>query len=341
MDVTILQKTAEELTAPGKGIFAADATEGTMDKRMTAAGINPTPDLRREFREILLGTEGVGDYISGVILNDEIIRQKTSDGMTFVELAGKQKIIPGIKVDKKTHDMANFPGEKIAEGVDGLRERLTEYKAMGVRFAKFRSVITIGEGIPTQVCIDSNSEVQARYAALCQEQDILPIVEPEVLMEGVHNIGRNEEVTKKVLTSVFKKLADHKIFFKGMLLKPNVVHPGKESGENVDNEVVADKTLQVLRETVPEDVPGVLFLSGGDPADEMTQHLDLMNEKGPHPWELSFSFERALEGPTMEIWQGKSENITRAQSEFYKRARLNSLARTGKYKVEMEKENFS
>ena len=336
MDTNKLDEIARKLVSPEKGILATDATAGTMDKRMKVEGLNPTPELRRKFREILLKTPDISQFICGVILNDEIIRQKTSDGLDFVTLLDNQGIVPGIKVDKKTHDMANFPGEKIAEGLDGLRDRFAEYRKMGAKFSKWRTVIVIGDGIPTDVCIESNSEVLARYAALAQEADIVPVVEPEVLMEGNHSIDINEEVTKKVLKSVFKKLADHKIYLKGMVLKPNVVHPGKESSETVDNEQIAQRTLGVLNETVPSEVPGIFFLSGGDSAPEMTQHLDRMNELGPHPWELSFSFERALEGPAMGIWKGKDENIENAQQEFFKRAKLNSLARSGRYRSEME-----
>jgi fructose-bisphosphate aldolase class I len=336
MDFNKLNETTERLVSPGKGILATDATEGTMDKRMKAVGIDPTPELRRKFREILLKTPNISQYICGVILNDEIIRQKTSDDLGFVALLDNQGIVPGIKVDKKTHNLANFPGEKIAEGLDGLRDRFAEYKNMGAKFSKWRTVIVIGDGIPTDVCIESNSEVLARYAALAQEADIVPIVEPEVLMDGNHGIERSEEITKKVLKSVFKKLTDHKIYLKGMLLKPNVVHPGKGSPEAVDNEQVVQRTLKVLNETVPADVPGIFFLSGGDSAPEMTQHLDRMNEFSPHPWELSFSFERALEGPAMGIWKGQDGNIERAQQEFLKRAKLNSLARSGQYSSELE-----
>ncbi len=339
MDKATLEVTAKSLVAPGKGILATDATEGTMDKRMKSVGIEPTPELRRKFRELLLTTGGVSEFISGVILNDEIIRQKTGNGVPFADLVAQNGMIPGIKVDKGAKDMANFPGEKITEGLDGLRERLLEYKEMGARFAKWRSVITIGEGIPTEVCIESNAETLARYAALAQEADIVPIVEPEVLMEGTHGIEKCSLVTKKALNEVFKRLVDHKVLLSGMLLKPNLVHPGRESGEDVNNEEVVEKTLKVLHEVVPDEVPGIVFLSGGDDAPEMTGHVDLMNEKGPHPWELAFSFERALEGPALEIWKGNDANWEAAQKEFYKRARLNSLARSGSYASEMEKEN--
>jgi fructose-bisphosphate aldolase class I len=285
---------------------------------------------------MLLETEGLGEFISGIIMHDETIKGTTSKGLPFVELVKKQGIIPGIKVDGGAVDMPNFPGEKVTEGLDKLRERLTEYKNLGARFTKWRAVITIGENIPTDTCIESNSEALSRYAALAQEQDLTPIVEPEVLMDGNHGIERCEEVTTKVLRSVFKRLVDHRVLLSGIVLKPNVVHSGKGSEKVSSNEEVAERTLKVLNDCVPTEVPGILFLSGGDEASEMTQHLDLMNEKGPHPWELSFSFERALEGPSMEVWRGDANNTKLAQDEIYKRAKLNSLARGGKYERKME-----
>lgn len=336
MDVEKLNAVAKALVAPGKGILASDATEGTMDKRMTAFGITATPELRREFREILLKTSGVGEYISGVILNDEIMRQKTSDGLSFVELVKNQGMIPGIKVDKKTHDMANFPGEKIAEGLDGLRDRISEYKQMGAEFAKFRSVITIGNGIPTQVCINSNSEVQARYAALCQEQDIVPIVEPEVVMDGSHTMQRCEEVTRAVLLSAFTALKDHKVDLSGILLKPNMILPGEKSDEKPEKVDVAKISLDVLKRAVPDEVAGVVFLSGGQDAIDATVRLNEMNKMESAAWPLAFSFERGLENDAMKVWLGKGENIEAAQKAFYHRAKMNSLARLGKYSPEME-----
>ncbi|OGM15747.1 fructose-bisphosphate aldolase [Candidatus Woesebacteria bacterium RIFCSPLOWO2_01_FULL_43_11] len=337
MDQAALKETAQALVAPGKGVWANDASPATLDKRLEAVGIVPSEEARRDFREMLIKTEGLGEFISGIILHEDTLKGNTKDGIPFTELVKKQGIIIGIKVDKGTKDLANFPGEKVTEGLDGLRERLVEYKELGARFTKWRAVITIGDGIPTDVGIEANSEVFARYAALAQEADLVPIVEPEVLMEGSHGIERCKEVTARVLKSVFKKLVDHKVFLGGMLLKPNVVHPGKDSSEEVENEKVVEATLSTLHNTVPTEVPGVVFLSGGDAAGEMTAHLDLMNEKGPHPWELAFSFERALEGPAMEVWKGDDANIPAAQKELYKRAKLNSLARSGQYKAEMEK----
>lgn len=336
MDKDILEKTAKELASPKKGILATDATETTMTKRMSQIGLESTDSSRRDFRELLLTTTGISEFIDGVILNDEIIRQKTGGGTPFVELVANSGMIPGIKVDKGAKDMPNFPGEKITEGLDGLRERFLEYKEMGARFSKWRAVITIGEGIPSDICIKSNAESLARYAALAQEANVVPIVEPEVLMDGSHGIGQCEEVTRKTLNEVFKKLSDHRVYLPGILLKPNLVHPGKESGEEAKNEEIAERSLRVMSEVVPAEVPGIVFLSGGDAPAEITGHIDLMNEMGPHPWEISFSFERALEGPAMEVWMGKRENWESAQKEFYKRAKFNSLARTGEYTKVME-----
>ena len=336
MDKDLLRKIAKQLVAPGKGILATDATEGTVDKRMRAAGIEPTAELRRKFREILLTTPGMSEFISGVILNDEIIRQKTGGDKSFQEIINSQGIKVGIKVDKKTHDMANFPGEKIAEGLDGLRDRLKEYQAMGVSFAKFRTVITIGNGNPTQTCIDSNSEVLARYAALCQETNIVPVVEPEVIMDGDHSLQRCEEVTRATLVSTFKFLEDHKVYLPGIILKPNMVLPGNKSNEIPSLEDIVKATLQTLKRTVPGEVPGIVFLSGGQDARDATLRLNEMNKVKDLPWPLSFSFERALEGPSLEIWAGDDSNWEKVQKEFYKRARLNSLARKGEYEKEME-----
>ena len=337
MNTEELRKTAKAMASPRKGILATDATDKTMDKRMASVGITPNAELRRKFREVLLTTEGISEFIDGVILNDEIIRQNVGSGMAFPDLLVQNGILTGIKVDGGAKDMANFPGEKITEGLDGLRDRLVEYKKLGAKFTKWRAVITIGKGIPTDTCIKSNAEALARYVALAQEAGMVPIVEPEVLMDGSHGIAKCEEVTKRTLNEVFKKLSDHKVYLPGILLKPNLIHPGKESGEEVNNEDIAKRTIKVLKEYVPDEVPGVVFLSGGDAAPEMTSHLDYINELGPHPWEVSFSFERALEGPALEIWAGKDENAKAAQDEFYKRARFNSLARTGAYEEEMEK----
>ena len=336
MDVDSLEKNARQLVSPGKGVLATDATDSTMDKRMEASGIEPNSELRRKFRELLLTTKGISEFISGVILNDEIIRQKTSDGIEFAKLIENQGILPGIKVDKKAHEMANFPGEKIAEGLDGLRDRFAEYKQMGARFAKWRAVITIGDGIPTDVCIESNAEALARYTALAQEAGFVPIVEPEVLMDGNHNIDSCALATKRTLKVVFNYLAKHKVYLSGIILKPNMIIPGKESGQEVSTEEIVNKTLLILKEVVPNDVAGICFLSGGQNSEDATLRLNEMNKESGLPWPLSFSFERALEGPALDVWKGDDSNWEAAQQAFYKRARLNSLARSGEYKKEME-----
>ena len=336
MDQTALKETAQALVAPGKGILAADESEGTIKKRFEGVGVESTEENRRFYRELLFTTPGVEEFISGVIMFDETIRQKASD-KPFSQILSDRGIIPGIKVDKGTKEMEGFPEEKITEGLDGLRERFEEYKGFGAKFSKWRAVISIGEGIPTQACIDSNSEALARFAVLSQEAGLVPIVEPEVLMDGDHDIKRSEEETYKTLKSVFMALSKHNIFFEGMLLKPNWIHPGKESGQKVSDKEIAEATLRILKESVPPEVPGIVFLSGGDSPGESTGHLDAMNEIGGVPWQLSFSFGRALQGPVLKAWEGKEENKEAAQKAFYERAKLNSLARSGQYRAEMEK----
>ncbi len=340
VDKEYLKKTAEALVAPKKGILAADESTGSITKRFEGIGVESTPETHRLYRQLLLTTPGIEEFISGVIMFDETLRQSSGqangDGIPFPKLLLDKGIIPGIKVDKGAVDMANFPGEKITEGLDGLRERFAEYKSMGAGFAKWRGVITIGEGIPTTTCLEANAELLARYAALAQEQNIVPIVEPEVLMDGNHDFKKSESVTYQTLKIVFNKLSEHKIYFPGMLLKPNWVHPGKESGQNATDTEIAEATIRVLKETVPADVPGVVFLSGGDAPGESTSHLDVMNEIDNVPWQLSFSFGRALQEPVLNAWAGKAENVEMAQKEYYKRAKLNSLARTGEYKKNME-----
>ncbi|OGI32799.1 MAG: hypothetical protein A2420_01225 [Candidatus Moranbacteria bacterium RIFOXYC1_FULL_44_13] len=336
--MSALGETAQKLVADHKGLLATDATEESTNKRMEAVGIKPTAELRKQLRELLLTTDGFEKYVGGVILNDEIICQKTSNNKSFPELLTEKNVLVGIKVDKKCHPLANFPGEKIAEGLDGLRDRLVEYKEMDVSFAKFRTVIVISESIPTQICLDSNAEVLGRYAALCQEAGIVPVVEPEVLMDGNHSLQRCEEVTRATLMSTFKHLEDHKVNLSGMILKPNMVLPGKDSIEIVTIEEMVQSTLDVLKRTVPSEVSGITFLSGGQGAEEATKRLNEMNKTGGLPWPLSFSFERALEGPAMEVWQGKAENKGKAQVVFLHRCKMNYLARKGEYTAEAEKE---
>jgi fructose-bisphosphate aldolase class I len=315
-----LESVAKKLVAPGKGILAADESSGTIEKRLKSINVPSTEENRRMYREILFTTKGAGDFISGVILFDETIRQKTRDGRSFVEVLEQQGIVPGIKVDKGAKAMANFPGEKITEGLDGLRERLAEYRKLGARFAKWRAVITIGDAIPTRTCIDSNAEALARYAALCQEGDLVPIVEPEVLMDGTHTLERHFEVTEQTLRSVFDSLAEHRVVLEGILLKPNMVLSGKENPKRV----------------VPAAVPGIVFLSGGQTDQQATEHLNAMNRMGDLPWQLSFSYGRALQAPVLKAWKGDTANLSAAQTAFHHRAWCNSKARFGKYTEDME-----
>ena len=336
MNEIALKETVSAIFSSNRGILATDATADTMDKRMTASETAPTPELRVKFREVLLTTPGISEFIGGVILNDEIIRAKTSGGENFFDLLDKQGIKVGIKLDKKTHDMANFPGEKIAEGLDGLRDRLKEYKDMKVSFAKFRTVYLINDTTPSQANIESNSEVLARYAALCQEAGIVPIVEPEVLMDGSHAMERCMEVTTAVLRNTFFYLNKHKVSLAGMILKPNMVLPGKDHHSPLSDNEVAITTLEVLKRAVPAEVPVIAFLSGGQEAKFATARINEMVKLGNVPWQLSFSFERALEGPALDIWKGLDSNIESAQKEFFKRAKLNSIARMGQYDPSME-----
>ena len=337
MNIQELENTALELVAPGKGILAADESFGTIEKRFNAVGIDSTEESRRDYREMLFTTPDVGEFLSGVILFDETIRQESSDGTPLPELLKSQGIIPGIKVDKGAKDMAHFPGEKVTEGLDGLRERLEEYRGLGARFAKWRAVITIGEGIPTKMCIDANAHALARYAALCQEQDLVPIVEPEVLIDGDHTIDQCYEATEQTLHTTFDQLFEHRVEFSGMLLKPNMVLPGKDSPQQASVEEVARATVECLLRTVPAAVPGIVFLSGGQSDKQATAHLNAMNALYENlPWQLSFSYARALQDLSMKTWKGDPSNVEVAQKAFYHRAKMNSAARSGSYSEEME-----
>lgn len=331
-----LQSTAQAMVAPGKGLLAADESLGTIEKRLKSIGVESTEANRRAYRQTLLTTPGLGEYISGVILFDETIRQKTEDGIPFPEVLENQGVIPGIKVDKGAHAMARFSGEKITEGLDGLRVRFEEYRELGARFSKWRAVITIGEGIPTYTCIRSNAEALARFAALSQESGLVPVVEPEVLMDGRHGIERHRDVTLITLRTVFDALFRHRVAFEQMVLKPNMVLSGKESDHQAGVQEVAETTLRTLKSAVPATVPGVAFLSGGQSELLATEHLNAMNEMGGAPWELGFSFARALQGPVLKAWQGKKENVGAAQEALLHRARCNSAARKGAYNRDME-----
>ena len=337
MNQQTLISTANELVAPGKGLLAADESLGTIGKRFEALGIESTSESRRDYREMLFTAPGVADALSGIILFDETIRATDSKGTPFPRLLESKGIIPGIKVDGGTHDMALFPGEKVTDGLDGLRERLIEYRQLGARFAKWRAVITIGDGIPTHACLAANAEALARYAALCQEQDIVPIIEPEVIMDGDHTIERCQQVTERTLRTTFSALNMQHVTLEGMLLKPNMVLPSLSSTEKPDAAQVAALTLQTLRRSVPAAVPGIVFLSGGQDSRAATARLNAMNSGDEClPWQVSFSFARALQNDAMEIWSGKAENIKAAQEAFAKRLKLNSAARRGEYSAEME-----
>ncbi len=336
MDDMELEDVAKALVAPSKGILAADESTGTIKKRLDSINTPSTEETRRDYRELLLSTKGAGDFISGVILYDETIRQKATDGRPLTELIKAQGIIPGIKVDKGTKPLAFSDGELVTEGLDGLRERLNEYRELGARFAKWRAVIAIKDGIPSQYCIDVNSHALARYAALCQEAGLVPIVEPEVLMDGDHNIDECYAVTETTLKTVFDELYQQRVVLEQMLLKPNMVISGSDCPEQADVEEVASKTLYCFEQTVPAAVPGIVFLSGGQSEQQATMHLNAMNQMGKFPWEISYSFGRALQASALKTWQGKLENVEAAQAAFHHRAKLTSAARDGEYRPDME-----
>jgi fructose-bisphosphate aldolase class I len=332
-----LESVARLLVAPGKGILAADESAPTIEKRFKNVKIPSTEENRRAYRELLFTTGGIAEFISGVILFDETIRQKASDGANFPEVLSRQGIVPGIKVDLGAKSLAGFPGEKVTEGLDGLRERLTEYRGLGARFAKWRAVIAIGDGIPTAYCLEANVHALARYAALCQEAGLVPIVEPEVLMDGAHTIERCEEVTTAALGLLYAGLAGHRVALEGTLLKPNMVLSGKECARQAGVGEIAGATVRVLRRTVPSSVPGIVFLSGGQTPEQATGRLSAMNAMGSHPWELSFSYGRALQDPVLKAWKGEPGNAAAARKAFFHRARCNGAARHGRYTEEMEK----
>ncbi len=329
----VVRDTAIELVASYKGLLAMDESTPTCNTRFAQFGIPETAEARRDYRELILTTPGLSKYISGAILYDETIRQQASDGSSLIALAIRSGIIPGIKVDIGTTDLAGFPHEKITMGLDGLRERLTEYAGMGLRFAKWRAVIAVGKGIPTETCIATNMQILAQYAALCQEAGIMPIVEPEVLMDGDHSIMQCFEVTEKVLNTLFSELYKQRIDLAGILLKPNMVLAGKDNIEKNSITEVAEATVNCLLRCVPAAVPGVAFLSGGQDGELATNHLNEMNRlyKSRMPWALTFSFSRAIQLPVLEIWKGKKENIIPAQQELLYRAKGNSDARWGDY----------
>lgn len=333
MNSNVLRATASELVAPGKGILAADESSGTIKKRFDSIGLESTEDNRRAYREMLFTSPHMEETISGVILFDETLRQKASDGRLLSEVLGSRGVIPGIKVDRGAHLIPGCPGESVTEGLDGLRERLAEYRQLGARFAKWRAVIAIDDVLPTLHCIEANAHALARYAALCQEADIVPIVEPEVLMDGAHTINRCEVVTTTVLHLHYHALQQHGVELEGTLLKPNMVIPGKASGTSATPEEVAAASVRTYNRSVPAAVPGIVFLSGGQSPEEATLNLNAMNAMGSHPWELSFSYGRALQQPVLQAWMGKSSNHDDAQQAFLNVSRANGLARYGTFKM--------
>ena len=331
-------KTANALVADDKGILAMDESNPTCNKRFAVLGIPRTPEFRRSYREIIVTTPGLSESISGVILYDETIRQQLKNGTSFIKAVKEAGIIPGIKVDAGTKDLAGHPGEKIAEGLDGLSDRLNEYFKMGLLFAKWRSVIVIGQGIPSHACIEANAHILARYAALCQEAGLVPIVEPEVLMDGEHTMEQCYEVTEEVLHTVFEQLYTQGVKLEGMILKSNMVLPGLNCHDQKTIEVVAGMTVKCLLRTVPAAVPGIAFLSGGQSAELASARLNAMNfrYKTQVPWALSFSFGRAIQQPALEIWNGNEINSLSAQQALYHRAKCNRAARRGEYNSSME-----
>jgi fructose-bisphosphate aldolase class I len=331
-----LEAVARAMVAPHKGILAADESTGTIGKRFAAIGIENIEPNRRAYRDMLFGTPDLGAHISGAILYDETIRQQALDGTPFPEVLTKYGIIPGIKVDTGAKDLPLHPGEKVTEGLDGLRERIAEYVRLGARFAKWRAVITIGEGIPSRACLEANGHALARYAALCQEGGLVPIVEPEVLMDGDHSIERCEEVTEETLHTVFDELSVQGICLEGMVLKPNMVVPGMKAPRQASVEEVAERTLRVLRHCVPPAVPGIAFLSGGQSAELATAHLQAMNAAGDLPWGLTFSYGRALQDPALKAWGGDPSKVEAGRQQLARRARNNGAARDAGYTPAME-----
>ena len=331
-----LNEIARALVAPGKGILAADESSGTIKKRFDSIGLESTEDNRRAYREMLFTAKGLGDHISGVILYDETIRQTTSDGTPMTKVLTDNGMIPGIKVDTGSKPLAAFPGEEVTEGLDGLRDRLAEYVDLGAKFTKWRAVINIGDGIPSRAAIRANAHALTRYAALSQEAGLVPIVEPEVMMEGDHTIERCYEVSKRTLLALYEQLHAYRVELEGSLLKTNMVVPGKKCPTQATPSEIAEYTIRNFRETVPVAVPGIVFLSGGQDDIPATENLNEMNKLGPHAWELSFSYGRALQAPSLKAWKGEPSNVDAGQRELLHRARCNGAARDGTYSKEME-----
>jgi fructose-bisphosphate aldolase class I len=342
MSASSLETVAKAMVAPGKGILAADESTGTIEKRFKSINVENTEENRRAYRDLLFSAKGIGQHIGGVILYDETLRQKSADGTPFPELLAKHGVIPGIKVDTGAKEMALCPGETVTEGLDGLAKRCAEYLKLGARFAKWRAVITIGAGIPSQACITANAHALARYAAICQAAGLVPIVEPEVLMDGDHSIERCAEVTEATLHTVFAALHHQRVSLEGMLLKPNMVLSGKSCPHQAGVQEVAEATVRSLRRTVPAAVPGIVFLSGGQSDRLATAHLNAINRlPEPKPWKISFSYGRALQDSALEAWHGRDENLKTAQQALSHRARCNGAASLGQYTDEMEASSAS
>jgi fructose-bisphosphate aldolase class I len=342
MDTRLMTETARAMVAPGKGLLAADESAGTCKKRFDSVNVESTEDNRRAYRELLFTTPGIEQHVSGVILFDETLRQSTKDGVNFGRYLESRGIIPGIKVDAGAHDMALHPGEKVTEGLDGLQKRMAEYFGMGARFAKWRAVITIGAAIPTRACIEANAHALARYSAICQEASIVPIVEPEVLLDGSHTAARSETVHQDTLETLFHALERHGVALEHVILKASMVVSGNKNSEQASVAEVAERTLRVLKRTVPAALPGVVFLSGGQTDENATAHLDAMNRRreahqDPAPWPLTFSYSRALQQVALNTWRGSAANVPAAQAAFAHRARMNSLAARGQWTRELER----
>jgi fructose-bisphosphate aldolase, class I len=340
MSKSDLAAVAKAMVAPGKGILAADESTGTIEKRFKSINVENVEENRRAYRDMLFTARGLGEHISGVILYDETMRQKCSDGTPFVDLLQKNGVLPGIKVDTGAKPLALCPGETVTEGLDGLAKRCSEYVKMGAKFAKWRAVITIGRDIPSSTCIAANAHALARYAAICQEAGLVPIVEPEVLMDGDHTIERCEEVTEWTLNAVYEALYLHRVLLEGSVLKPSMVISAKDAPRQASAEEVAERTVKILKRTVPAAVAGIVFLSGGQSDEIATEHLNAMNRMfaGNLPWPLSFSYGRALQQPSLKAWRGDAANVAAAQAALIHRARMNGLASIGKYSAEMEKQ---
>jgi fructose-bisphosphate aldolase class I len=338
MDRELLSKTAAAMVAKGKGILAADESSGTCEKRFKSVGVECTEENRRAYRGLLFGTPGVEQYVSGVILFDETARQKAADGTAFPQYLAKKGIIPGIKVDKGTVDLALFPGEKVTDGLDGLAKRMAEYFQMGARFAKWRAVITIGEGIPTHACLYANAHALARYAATCQEASIVPMLEPEVLLDGDHTTERSEEVHEATLRATYAALAAYNVSVEHLILKTSMVVSGKNCPRQAGVDEVAERSVRVLKRTVPAAQPGIVFLSGGQSDEAATAHLNAMAAMKGLPWPLTFSYSRALQNPALKTWRGQAGNVGAAQKAFFHRAHMNGLASQGKWRPELEKQ---